>query len=196
MSDLAFQNEEYKQVYKTEIHDGKIVMQAASPGMRHFEVVSNLYKLFQKHLTGKKCRVFFDSVDVILSKENRFVPDIMVVCDKNKITEKGISGAPDLVVEVISKSTMKADRIHKKNTYERYGVKEFWLVDTAIQSIEMHKLAEDGKFVLHDLHSVVDDDTLEDMSEAEKAAVTYEFRPVLFPDMLIKVAEVFEQSVW
>lgn len=72
-------------------------------------------------------------------------PDLIVVCDENKITDKNIIGAPDLVVEVLSPSTAKNDRLIKFNSYEKAGVKEYWIVDPYNQTIEVY-LLENGAF--------------------------------------------------
>ena len=75
---------------------------------------------------------------MFLSENDHFVPDMMVVCDREKIHHDGIHGAPDLAVEVLSPSTMKNDRTHKKDVYAKYGVREYWLVNPTDRSIEVY----------------------------------------------------------
>lgn len=70
-------------------------------------------------------------------------PDLIVVCDENKIGNKNITGAPDLVVEVLSPSTAKNDRLIKFNSYEKAGVKEYWIVDPYNQTIEVYLLEKE-----------------------------------------------------
>jgi Uma2 family endonuclease len=185
----------YKEYYKTEKHDGTIIAMAPSPGMKHGDVINNIYKIFDAFLRGKKCKVFNDKFDVHLTKDDVFVPDVMIICNKNIVKERGIYGAPDLIVEVLSPRTMKTDKVYKKGKYEKYGVKEYWIVDTNIETVEINLLV-DGKYILHDIHSVVTDEVYEEMTEPERAMVTYEFSPATFPEMVIKVADIFAEYVW
>ena len=88
--------------------------------------------------------------DVKLDKFNTLQPDILFISKKNryKISSKGvIHGAPDLVVEIISPSSNKYDRDIKKDLYEKFGVKEYWLFDIAEKTMEVFENV-DGKFVL------------------------------------------------
>jgi Uma2 family endonuclease len=81
--------------------------------------------------------------DVYLSKHNVYQPDIVFVASDNvkNIQEKGLVGAPDLVIEILSPKTAKYDFEDKKEVYERYGVKEYWLVDPVSKQITFFKLA-------------------------------------------------------
>ena len=72
-------------------------------------------------------------------------PDISVVCDHGKLDSHGCKGAPDLVVEVLSPSTQRHDRLTKYNLYQRAGVREYWIVDPAARSIQSFVL-EDGHY--------------------------------------------------
>src|SRR5699024_11563117 len=82
-------------------------------------------------------------------------PDLVVVCDKNKIKKSKIIGVPDLVIEIISPSTAKIDRMDKRLAYQRAGVKEYWIVDPANQLIEAY-LLKDGSLNLHNAYSTED----------------------------------------
>lgn len=107
------------------------------------------------YLRGKQCRVFVSPIDVCLSDEFKdlskikewVAPDLVVVCDKNKIGAKRIIGSPDLVVEVLSPSTAKIDRMIKYNRYQRAEIKEYWIVDPVHETIEVY-LLENGMFRL------------------------------------------------
>ena len=82
-----------------------------------------------------------------MSDEDYYIPDFMVVCDPDKIQPDGVHGAPDLVVEVLSPSTMNNDLGRKKDVYERAGVKEYWIVSPVEKAITVYRLQE-GRFVL------------------------------------------------
>ena len=74
----------------------------------------------------------------------RFVPDFMVVCDREKIKADGVHSAPDLVLEVLSPSTAKNDKGYKKSVYESSGVPEYWIVSPKEKSIEVYLLQDGG----------------------------------------------------
>ena len=90
--------------------------------------------------------VFYAPYDVVLSDEDVVQPDILYVSRERLdiITEKNIQGSPDLIIEIISGYSEKQDRIEKKKAYSKHGVKEYWIVDPASQSIEVMILGELG----------------------------------------------------
>jgi len=104
-----------------------------------------------------KCRIYHAPFDVRLPINNETAddkiydvvqPDICVICDLSKIDEKGCIGAPDLVVEVLSPSTLKYDWNYKFNLYERAGVREYWIVDPKPKKVNVFLLQPDGKYDL------------------------------------------------
>ena len=174
-----------------ELIDGRVVAMSPRPSINHHIISLNIYNIFKRFLRGKPCRPFGDGVDLYLTEEDRFVPDGMVVCDKSKIRSDGIHGGPDLVIEVLSPSTSRQDKIYKKDVYERCGVREYWIVSPQERMVEQYVL-EDGKFVLRDVYQQYPDYRLERMTEAEKAALVTEFRCTLFPDLAIRLDDIFE----
>jgi len=74
-------------------------------------------------------------------------PDILVLCDRRKLDKKGygMRGAPDMVVEILSPSSTRMDRVIKHKKYQQYGVREYWLVDPLTATVEVH-LLNDGQF--------------------------------------------------
>ena len=72
--------------------------------------------MISTHLKGKTCKPFVAPTDVVFDEYNVVQPDLLVVCDRSKITEANIQGAPDMVVEILSPSTSRRDRREKKNT--------------------------------------------------------------------------------
>lgn len=175
-----------------ELIDGQIVAMSPRPNINHNHAAGNIYKIFSNYLSGKACTPLMDGTDLHLSEENCFVPDFMVVCDPEKIHSNGVYGAPDLVVEVLSPSTVGNDRGRKKAVYEQCGVKEYWIVSPGDKSIEQY-LLQDGRFELAAAYSVFPDYMLEKMKPEELAAVPSTFRCSLFDDLDIVIEDVFER---
>jgi Uma2 family endonuclease len=75
-------------------------------------------------------------------------PDIVVICDVSKITREGCDGAPDFVIEILSPSTARLDRLVKFRKYEEAGVKEYWIVDPETRTVQVCLLNEEGKYTL------------------------------------------------
>jgi Uma2 family endonuclease len=125
-----------------EIIDGEAYAMNA-PNTPHQQVSRNLCFQIQSFLEGKPCEMFNAPYDVLLPKENEadekiktvVQPDIIVVCDPEKIIERGCRGAPDWVIEILSPSSSGMDHIRKRNLYERHGVKEYWVVQPGERSI-------------------------------------------------------------
>lgn len=136
---------------RIEIIDGTPVMQA-SPSTAHQNTVLGLGAEFHNFLKGKPCNVYLAPLSVRLevqtddSDTTVLEPDIFVVCDPNKMKKDGCVGAPDLVIEVLSPSTAKLDRIVKFRKYLNAGVREYWIVDPDIQSVHVNILAN-GAYV-------------------------------------------------
>ncbi|MBR0280165.1 MAG: Uma2 family endonuclease [Oscillibacter sp.] len=186
-TNLAYKFEEER---PEEIINGRVVMMA-SPSLNHNIISGNLYRIFGNYLDGKPCMPFHDNTNVFLEKSERYIPDVMIVCDRDKMRADGVHGAPDLVVEVLSPSTGRNDKRHKKDMYEKHGVREYWIVSPGEQSIEQYVL-ENGRFVLRDVYSRYPEFMLLDMSDAEKAALVTEFHPALFEDLTIRLDSVFK----
>ncbi len=142
-----------------EIIDGE-VFDMTSPGVLHQSISMELARVLANFFENKPCKVFAAPLDVLLAKnaskaEEVFTvvqPDVMVVCDPKKIEERGIVGAPDLVVEIISPSTSSKDNIIKRRIYEQAGVNEFWLVHPVDRLIRVYKLGKDGLFGREDVY--------------------------------------------
>ena len=185
MSDnLAYQEER-----REELIGGKVVMMAPASA-EHVYTAGSIYNIFKNYLKGKNCIPFSDGLLVHLTDENKFVPDMMVVCDRSKIKSDGVHGAPDLVVEVLSPSTAKDDRTRKKEIYEACGVPEYWLVSPTDKSIEIY-LLESGKYILHDVYTVRPDWVLKQMTDEERAAIVTEFKCHLYDELIIRLDDIF-----
>ena len=185
MSDnLAYQEER-----REELIGGKVVMMAPASA-EHVYTAGSIYNIFKNYLKGKNCIPFSDGLLVHLTDENKFVPDMMVVCDRSKIKSDGVHGAPDLAVEVLSPSTAKDDRTRKKEVYEACGVPEYWLVSPTDKSIEIY-LLESGKYILHDVYTVRPDWVLKQMTDEERAAIVTEFKCHLYDELIIRLDDIF-----
>lgn len=172
-------NTAYQEEVWTEIISGELITMSPRPSVNHHRVSLNIANIFSKFLKRKTYQVFGDGVDLFLSDQNRFIPDGMIVCNLDKIKRDGIYGTPDLVIEVLSPSTARYDRGHKKDAYEAAGVREYWIVEPEVKSLEVY-LLKDGKFILDNVYSIYPDYLLEKMSDEEKAAIPTEFRCSLY----------------
>lgn len=129
-----------------EIYEGEIEMTPA-PSTRHQLVLLNLTHLLHSFLTTHRMGVlFFAPTDLILSDLTVIQPDLLVVLNDRRhlITERGIEGPPNLVVEVLSPATASRDRGIKMQLYARYGVPHCWLADPDSQTLEAYQLEESG----------------------------------------------------
>ena len=121
-----------------ELIDG-VARAMAPPNWAHQSVVSELGAQLRNALLGKPCQARVAPVGVRLPNKNEsdaetrtvFEPDILVVCDASKIDAKGVRGAPDVIIEVLSPSTAGFDQVEKRHAYDRAGVRELWLIDVA-----------------------------------------------------------------
>jgi Uma2 family endonuclease len=130
-----------------ELINGKAYDMTPAPSVRHQKIVNNLNIFLSTHPKKKKeCFIGIAPTDILLSKNDVVQPDIFVVCDEKKITEENIQGPPDLIIEVISPATALKDKREKKSLYARYGVKEYIIVDPAMQIVEQFLLQSDSNY--------------------------------------------------
>ena len=175
----------------TERIEGKTYLMSPRPRIDHTLVSANIYRIFGNYLEGKTCKAFPDGAEVHLDKDNVYVPDGMIVCDRSKIHRKGIYGAPDLVVEVLSPSTMNHDRGPKMRHYAAAGVKEYWLVLPLEKSVEVYH-GHDGTFELDCVYTQVDAEDLADMDEKDRANIHTVIPVSLYDDLRVRVEDVFD----
>ena len=176
--------DEVNDVYeRQEMINGKIYMQAACPATNHNRIIRNLSAKFYTYLRGKKCESFGENMKVVLNNKNYFIPDLMIVCDPDKIKDKFIDGAPDLVVEVLSPSTNRNDRISKKYAYEKAGVREYWIISPNDKSVEVYLLQGD-LLILSNVYTLENED-----GNMEKNI------PISFyDDFYVEVQEIFDRT--
>ncbi len=117
---------------RAELVDG-VVYDMSPPSRRHQRILLHLGRKIADYIEGKKgeCEVNIAPFAVFLTKDdsNYVEPDISVVCDAGKLTDKGCNGAPDWVIEIVSKSSRHMDYYIKLFKYQKAGVREYWIVD-------------------------------------------------------------------
>ena len=124
-----------------EIINGQAYNMSPAPSVKHQDICRNFVEaLLGEKINKNKCRIYFAPTDVVLDDINIVQPDVFVVCDADKITEKNIQGAPDLIIEVASPSTEIKDRREKKFLYEKFGVGEYLIVFPDREYLERHTL--------------------------------------------------------
>ncbi len=143
----SFTYEDYKHFpdeLRCEIIDGLIHDMTPAPSIKHQEISIELSRLILNHLKaeGSRCRAFAAATDVILADDQIVQPDVFIVCDGTKIHPHAIIGAPDVVFEILSPSTRKKDHTKKLKLYRRFGVLEYFLVDSENQFIEKYAFSE------------------------------------------------------
>ena len=139
---------------RAELIDGiAYVKEPPAPSRSHQEIVGELYFQVRLALAGKPWRTYFAPFDVRLPKSGEaddrvdtvLQPDILVVCDLDKLDDRGMRSAPDWIAEVLSPSTASYDRTIKVPVYERAGVREVWLVHPADRTLTIYRL-EEGRY--------------------------------------------------
>lgn len=145
---------------RIEIIDGKPIMQA-TPSRKHQQISFEICRQLGNYLEGKTCKAYAAPFTVRLFEEDGerpedvtevFEPDIAVICDKNKLDEKGCKGAPDLIIEILSPSTARYDQFIKLGKYQQAGVKEYWIVSPGEQTVQALQL-KGGVFQVVDVYT-------------------------------------------
>lgn len=164
-----------------EIHEG-VPFLLTAPLWQHQEISVQLSTLFHNYLSGKSCRVYCAPFDLRLpepgqtDEESTFVvqPDITVVCDLTRLKKTGYCGAPALIIEIISPTTAKIDKIIKFNRFEKAGVPEYWIVEPEEKLVSVYTLQDDGRY-----------------GRPEVYAEDGNIRVHAFPDLIIDLHQVF-----
>lgn len=147
-----------------ELIDGEAFLMAPAPLIEHQEVAGDVYYQLRSQLDGKPCRPYIAPVDVRLPRADEadaaidtvVQPDVLVVCDPSKIDRRGLRGAPDWLLEVLSPSTAAHDQIAKRRTYERAGVREYWLVHPGDRTLTVYVL-ENGQYGRPEIYELKDE---------------------------------------
>ncbi len=162
-----------------QVIQGNLVM-SPSPNTFHQDIVANLCHILRQYLDKKPIGVVCVApLDVYLSEVNVYQPDVIYISNPRRsiLTERGIEGAPDFVVEILSPGTARYDKGSKRKIYARTGVKELWLVDPDVRSIEVYHLARNPEtpVATHGANAV--------------------FKSPLLRGLKIKAAAIFKSSI-
>lgn len=133
-----------------------IVFMSPSPSTAHQRISGRLHARLFNLLEGKTCEVFQAPFDIELSRddieENKIViPDLSVICDKNGLTEAKYIGVPDMIFEIISPSNQSHDLVTKLNLYMKYGVKEYWIINPLLNTVQIYSLNDKGQYLQKDI---------------------------------------------
>ena len=144
----------YDEGERIEIIEGKIINMSPAPSRIHQEIITEILGELRNYIKSNNgsCKVYAAPFDVILKNDDEEVlnsknivqPDISVICDKNKLTDKGCAGSPDMIVEVVSAFNPRNNYIKKLNLYEQFKVKEYWIVNPIKRNIFVYTLIDDG----------------------------------------------------
>ena len=181
--------------------DWDFKMMAPPPLKRHRGTGGNLFGYFWEYLKGKPCKIYSE-VPVLITEELRnkfkeeyeketgvpfpkkyFIPDLAVICNPEIDKDNHVEGAPDIIIEILSKKTMRIDRGIKKEIYAEMGVKEYWVVDPAGEWIEIFDLEKN-------ISEVYSDDR-EENDEGEFDGEEPTVSPLKFPELKIKINDIF-----
>ena len=134
-----------------ELIDGIPYAMAPSPSQLHQSLSMDISNQLYNYLKDKECKVFAAPFDVRLNPDTDddivVQPDIIVVCDDTKLDGKSCNGAPEMVIEILSPSTQRHDRVVKLQLYQRYGVEEYWIVDPEEKTVQTHILENNQYYI-------------------------------------------------
>ena len=151
---------------RIEVFDG-IIYDMASPSQIHQTILTELLVSLRNYIRKKSgnCSVFPAPFDVKLSDDPLTIvqPDLMVICDKDKLDTKRCNGAPDFIIEIVSPSNQADDYIRKLYYYKNYGVREYWIVDPQRKSVTVNYFEKDILNVPYTFNSVIKVNIYEDL---------------------------------
>ena len=134
---------------RVELIKGRIFKMSPAPNRNHQEISINLILALGNFLREKECKVYDAPFDVVLTKEDTSTvvqPDICVICDHRKLTDQGCTGAPEIIMEILSPGNSKRELKEKFELYEQNGVQEYWLVIPNEKTVIIYTLDKIGKY--------------------------------------------------
>lgn len=136
---------------RVEIINGKIMAMSPAPNRLHQRISMRLTLELAKVFNNQQCQMYVAPFDVRFPDSNGKIktvvqPDLCVICDPNKLDEKGCIGAPDLIVEILSPGNSKREMKDKYELYQEQGVSEYWIVRPEEQHIQIYVL-ENGRYI-------------------------------------------------
>ncbi len=143
---------------RAEVFDGHIYYMT-SPSQIHQSILLELSTLLNSYVKSRKgnCKVFPAPFDVKLSDTPLTIvqPDIMIVCDKDKLDGNRCNGAPDFIIEIVSPGNPSDDYIRKTYYYKNYGVREYWIVDSKRRMVTVNYFEEDLLNIQYSFESTI-----------------------------------------
>lgn len=169
-----------------ELIKGKIMLMSPAPSIQHQRIARNLYGICYNFFHHKKCQFFPAPFDVRLYDRKKSIltdkeihtvvqPDLSVICNPEILDQQGCNGAPDWIIEILSKGNSKREMQIKYQMYQESGVQEYWLVYPEQQAIHQFVLDDNRCYQLKNMYA--EDDIA---------------KPFLFPELAIDLTEVFE----
>ena len=132
---------------RAELIDGKFY-DMAPPSRIHQEISGQIYKTITNYIDARRgsCKVYAAPFAVNLDADDKdwVEPDISVICDPDKLTDRGCSGAPDLIIEIVSPSSRRMDYNRKNTLYSDAGVREYWIVDPVKEKVVVYCYENDS----------------------------------------------------
>ena len=132
-----------------EFVDGVVYM-SPSPSTRHQRISMQLSGELYNLLKGKDCEVIAAPYDVVLSndegEEKIVIPDLSVICDKTGFNDNQYIGVPSLIIEIVSPSNQSHDLVFKLNLYQKFRVKEYWIINPLQNYVSVYTLNEEGQY--------------------------------------------------
>lgn len=129
---------------RAELIDG-VVYDLAAPSRIHQKIVHFFDRMIGNHIAekGLPCDVYPAPFAVFLDEYNYFEPDVSVICDRDRLSDRGCEGAPDWIIEVVSPSSAHTDYLVKLLKYRTAGVKLYWIVDPDLKAVIVHDFQQD-----------------------------------------------------
>lgn len=166
-----------------ELIEGVPYCMTPAPTLQHQSILGEIYRQFANYLVGKTCQAFLAPFDVRLPSNQEadedvktvVQPDLTIACDRSMLRKTGCFGVPTLIVEIISPSSAKTDRIQKFNLYEKVGVKEYWIVQPDEKTISVFKLGNTNRY-----------------GRPTTYAEDHSIQVGIFPDLAIDLQTVFD----
>jgi Uma2 family endonuclease len=158
-----------------EIIEGVPVSMSPAPVRIHQKILTEILVQLHDRLTTSDCEVYPAPFDVRLPEKDEadeeimtvVQPDIAVICDAEKLDDKGCRGAPDFIIEIISPSTASHDQIKKVALYEQHGVREYWIVHPVDKLVIMRRLNSEGVYPAPDIREITGKLTVSALEELE-----------------------------
>ena len=170
------QYESMPEEQRMEVFDG-IAYNMASPSQLHQSILTELLVSLRNYIRKNNggCSVFPAPFDVKLNDSPLTIvqPDLMIVCDRDKLDGKRCNGAPDFIIEIVSPSSQRMDYLTKLLKYRSAGVREYWIVNPADKTLFIYVLKE-NQFI--GMHPLIEEDSIQSK---------------LFPDLDFQLAEIF-----